>query len=100
MPYDTTEGHVGGCRMTPQRGMRVLVTLHSAHACKQGFFIAHKTAQRHQGACGFFGSGSYLLYEITEGQVGRVESSGSLLLLQPHALKVDPFVGRLLVQLC
>jgi hypothetical protein len=28
-----------------------------------------QSSQGQQGTCGFFGSGGYLLYEITEGQV-------------------------------
>lgn len=35
----------------------------------RAFMRICQSSQSQQGTCGFFGSGGYLLYEITEGQV-------------------------------
>lgn len=37
----------------------------------RAFMRICQSSQGQQGTCGFFGSGGYLLYEITEGQVSQ-----------------------------
>lgn len=54
-------------------------------AAVRAFMRVCQSSQSHQGTCGFFGSGGYLLYEITEGQVGGL--SGEFRKQRPFGIR-------------
>jgi hypothetical protein len=52
----------------------------------RAFMRICQSNQGQQGTCGFFGSGGYLLYEITEGQVSWVCQAAMAVVNTTHGI--------------